>query len=122
MTFEDGLKEERKNSYTLATGPQSRALQHFFFSQRQCAKIPGIDTKRMKPLPIDSVGNVFGEVVGSESGINRFDIVGFVESSDTTTDYIKSLFDNWIPLGNTDGWHVRKHGGAVTIYARPRRS
>ncbi len=43
------------------------------------------------------------------------DIVGFVESSDTTTDYIKSLFDNWIPLGNTDGWHVRKHGGEVTV-------
>ena len=43
------------------------------------------------------------------------DIVGFVESSNTSTSYIKSLFDNWLPLGNAEGWHVRKHGGEVTV-------
>ncbi|MFY7671643.1 T9SS type A sorting domain-containing protein [Tenacibaculum sp. MEBiC06402] len=43
------------------------------------------------------------------------DIVGFVESYDTSTSYIKSLFDDWLPLGTTDGWHVRKHGGEVTV-------
>ncbi|AUC14424.1 hypothetical protein BTO06_04365 [Tenacibaculum sp. SZ-18] len=43
------------------------------------------------------------------------DIVGFVESSNTSTSYIKSLFDSWLPLGNSDGWFVRKHGGEVTV-------
>ncbi len=43
------------------------------------------------------------------------DVIGFVESSDTTVEYIKSLFDNWLPLGTTDGWYVRKHGGEVTV-------
>lgn len=49
------MKEERKNSMILSKGPQSRALQHFFFSQRQCAKIPGID-KSIKGLDIKLVG------------------------------------------------------------------
>lgn len=43
------------------------------------------------------------------------DIVGFIESAGTSSDYIKSLFDRWIPLGNTNGWYVRKHGGEVTV-------
>lgn len=44
-SFEEGLKEERRLFTKLATGPQSRALQHVFFSQRQISKVPGIDSK-----------------------------------------------------------------------------
>ncbi|WP_442267041.1 T9SS type A sorting domain-containing protein [Tenacibaculum sp. ZS6-P6] len=43
------------------------------------------------------------------------DIIGFVESADTTTEYIKSLFDSWIPLETSNGWYVKKHGGEVTV-------
>ncbi len=43
------------------------------------------------------------------------DIVGFIESADTSEPYVKSLFDTWIPLGNMDGWYVEKHGGEVTV-------
>ncbi|WP_075342773.1 T9SS type A sorting domain-containing protein [Tenacibaculum agarivorans] len=43
------------------------------------------------------------------------DIIGFVESADTTIQYIKSLFDNWLPLGTSEGWFVKKHGGEVTV-------
>lgn len=43
------------------------------------------------------------------------DIVGFVESYNTSTSYIKSLFDNWLPLGNSNGWYVAKHNGEVTV-------
>lgn len=42
------------------------------------------------------------------------DIVGMVESYDTSTSYIKSLFDAWLPLENTNGWYVEKLGGNVT--------
>eukprot|EP01084_Bolivina_argentea_P255823 430429_1 len=54
-TYEEGIKQERKNAGILGSGPQSRALQHFFFSQRMCSKIPSIN-KNLKPLKINSVG------------------------------------------------------------------
>jgi len=53
-TFEAGLKAERDLFMKLATGPQSRAQQHIFFSQRQISKIPGINPKLAKD--IKSVG------------------------------------------------------------------
>ncbi len=43
-TFSDGLKRERQLFMKLATGSQSRALQHVFFSQRQISKFPGINS------------------------------------------------------------------------------
>jgi len=43
------------------------------------------------------------------------DIVGFIESANTSESYVKSLFDTWIPLGTTNGWYVEKHGGEVTV-------
>jgi len=53
-SFAEGLKAEKALFMKLATGPQSRALQHVFFSQRQIRKVPGIDPKLAKP--IKSVG------------------------------------------------------------------
>ncbi|RKE97947.1 T9SS type A sorting domain-containing protein [Ichthyenterobacterium magnum] len=43
------------------------------------------------------------------------DIVGFVESYNTTEAYVKSLFDAWLPLGTANGWYVERHGGEVTV-------
>lgn len=43
------------------------------------------------------------------------DIVGFVESYNTSESYIKGLFDTWLPLGTVDGWYVEQHGGEVTV-------
>ncbi len=43
------------------------------------------------------------------------DIVGFIESSNTSATFVKSLFDTWFPLGTADGWYVEKHGGEVTV-------
>merc|ERR1712087_384341 len=53
-TFEEGLKKERELFMKLATGKQSGALQHVFFSQRQITKIPGIDSKAA--MDINKVG------------------------------------------------------------------
>ncbi|MGH1383779.1 endonuclease/exonuclease/phosphatase family protein [Kordia sp.] len=43
------------------------------------------------------------------------DIVGFIESANTSETYVKGLFDTWLPLGTIDGWYVKKHGGEVTV-------
>eukprot|EP01083_Nonionella_stella_P219880 787165_1 len=49
-SFKDGLKAERSLFMKLATGSQSRALQHVFFSQRQINKIPGINAKLARDI------------------------------------------------------------------------
>jgi endonuclease/exonuclease/phosphatase family metal-dependent hydrolase len=43
------------------------------------------------------------------------DIVGFVESYNTSEAYVKGLFDTWLPLGTANGWYVAQHGGEVTV-------
>jgi len=43
------------------------------------------------------------------------DIIGFVESYNTSEAYVKGLFDTWLPLGTVDGWYVEQHGGEVTV-------
>ncbi len=43
------------------------------------------------------------------------DIVGFVESYETSEAYVKGLFDTWLPLGTVNGWYVEQHGGEVTV-------
>ncbi|MEM6684340.1 MAG: endonuclease/exonuclease/phosphatase family protein [Bacteroidota bacterium] len=43
------------------------------------------------------------------------DIVGFVESYNTSETYVKGLFDTWLPLGTPNGWYVAQHGGEVTV-------
>eukprot|EP01083_Nonionella_stella_P089801 250727_1 len=55
-TFRDGLKRENQLFMKLATGSQSRALQHVFFSQRQINKIPGIDPSLARNIEIRKVG------------------------------------------------------------------
>ncbi|MEN8194542.1 MAG: T9SS type A sorting domain-containing protein [Bacteroidota bacterium] len=34
------------------------------------------------------------------------DIIGFSECGNTNTVYVKSLLDNWIPLGTSGGWYI----------------
>jgi len=65
-SFEEGLKEERRLFSKLAMGPQSRALQHVFFSQRQIAKVPGIDPKLaidIKKVGIIGCGTMGGGIL-----------------------------------------------------------
>ena len=65
-TFEAGLKAERKLFMKLATGPQSRAQQHIFFSQREISKIPGIDAKLaqdIKTVGIIGCGTMGGGIL-----------------------------------------------------------
>merc|ERR1711978_123561 len=48
------MGNEQKLFNKLATGSQARALQHVFFAQRACSKVPGID--KNLALPIKKVG------------------------------------------------------------------
>ncbi|SNR15127.1 T9SS type A sorting domain-containing protein [Tenacibaculum jejuense] len=90
-------------------------------------------TTPYQPVDINKSDNSFIRIVAYNTKLNSLldaskldeyerlitviqpDIIGFVESADTTVEYIKSLFDSWIPLGTTNGWYVKKHGGEVTV-------
>jgi len=45
LPFREGIKAERKMFHKLMMGSEARALQHVFFSQRACSKVPGIEKK-----------------------------------------------------------------------------
>ncbi|GGK43486.1 3-hydroxyacyl-CoA dehydrogenase NAD-binding domain-containing protein [Salinarimonas ramus] len=62
--FEEGLALERETFRELETGPQSKALRHAFFAEREAAKIPGIG-KDVPTRPIERVGIVGAGTMGT---------------------------------------------------------
>ena len=67
--FDEGMKTEAKLFGELMTGPQSQAQQYFFFSERQAAKVPGLD-KATEELPITKVGVIGGGLMGGGISMN----------------------------------------------------
>ena len=63
LPFEEGLAVERKLFMECMNSPQSEALRHVFFAERQAAKIEGLpgDTPHR---PIESVGVIGGGTMG----------------------------------------------------------
>jgi len=59
--FEKGMMVEAKEFGKLLMGDQSKAMQYMFFAERQCAKIPGLNTK---PGPLDSAGVIGAGLMG----------------------------------------------------------
>ena len=57
-----GLEVEGREFHALKATPEARALQHLFFAERACAKVPGVDAKGAAPL--DAVGVVGGGTMG----------------------------------------------------------
>ena len=45
------------------------------------------------------------------------DIIGFSECGTTSPQYVKGLMDDWLPLGNVNGWYVEKLNGSDLITA-----
>ena len=61
--FDGGLAFERKQFFALMEGEQSAALRHFFFAERQAAKVEGL-AKDTPTRSIDSVGIIGGGTMG----------------------------------------------------------
>ena len=60
--LESGLEVEGREFHLLKETPEARALQHLFFAERACAKVPGIDAKGAPQ--ITSAGVVGGGTMG----------------------------------------------------------
>ena len=61
--FEDGLKIERENFLRLMRGEQSAALRHFFFAERQAARVEGL-ADNTPTRQVESVGIIGGGTMG----------------------------------------------------------
>ena len=54
LPFEEGVKFEREMTIECRDNPQSKALQHVFFAERQAAKVPGLS----KDTPLQAIKKV----------------------------------------------------------------
>ena len=60
-TFADGVRVEQVNFMPLIASPESKALRHVFFAERNGAKVEGL---KAKPTPIRTVGIVGAGLMG----------------------------------------------------------
>ncbi|WP_116366093.1 3-hydroxyacyl-CoA dehydrogenase NAD-binding domain-containing protein [Parahaliea mediterranea] len=61
--FEEGLKLERSLFLECMSDPQSSALRHLFFAEREAAKVNGL-AKDTRPLPVEQVGIIGAGTMG----------------------------------------------------------
>lgn len=67
--FDEGIKTEGKLFMELMSGPQSKAQQYFFFSEREAGKVPGL-AKDVEDIPITKVGVIGGGLMGGGISMN----------------------------------------------------
>jgi 3-hydroxyacyl-CoA dehydrogenase len=67
----DGLAQERAAFLKLKQSPQSQALRHVFFAEREAGKIPGLDG--VAPRKIETIGVVGAGLMGSGIAVAALD-------------------------------------------------
>ncbi|WP_338661273.1 3-hydroxyacyl-CoA dehydrogenase NAD-binding domain-containing protein [Pararoseomonas sp. SCSIO 73927] len=63
LPLEDGLTYERARFEELVASPESKAIRHLFFAEREALKVPGV-TGVVKPRPIERVAIVGAGTMG----------------------------------------------------------
>ena len=69
LPFVEGVKRERELIIECMSDPQSKALQHVFFAERQATKVPGLP-KDAKLKSINSVGVIGAGTMGGGISMN----------------------------------------------------
>jgi len=69
MDFDAAMEQERKLFMECMDSPQSAALRHVFFAEREVTRIPGLD-KTLAPRPVQSVGIVGAGTMGGGIAMN----------------------------------------------------
>lgn len=85
MSFADGLAKERDLFVELMAGPQSAAMRHLFFAEREAGKIVGL-SREIEKRQVGSVGIIGGGTMGggiAMSFANAGFTVTLLEISDT---------------------------------------
>ncbi len=69
LPFDDGIAIERKNFGKLVASPESAAMRHIFFAERQAAKIPDVPDST-PVLPVKKVGVIGAGTMGGGISMN----------------------------------------------------
>jgi 3-hydroxyacyl-CoA dehydrogenase len=69
LPFADGVKFEREMTQESFADPQSKALQHVFFAERQATKVPGL-AKNVELKTVNSVGMIGAGTMGGGISMN----------------------------------------------------
>ena len=69
MDFDDGLKVERQHFLSLVQSTESKALRHYFFSERSAAKIPDVNAETPK-RPVKSAAVIGAGTMGGGIAMN----------------------------------------------------
>jgi len=69
LPFEQGLAREQELFFELRESPQSAAQRHFFFAERQAAKIPDLP-KDTPTIPVKTVGVIGAGTMGGGIAMN----------------------------------------------------
>ena len=88
LPFEEGLALERKLFAELVASPQSAAMRHVFFAERQAGKVPGLPAGT-PTLPVETVGVVGAGTMGGGIAMNFLNAglpVTLVETSEAALD------------------------------------
>ena len=105
LPFEEGLAAERRLFLECKNSPESAAMRHAFFAERQAARVEGID-KHLQPQAINSVGVVGGGTMGAGIAVCCLDAgipVRLIEATDIGVtlglDRVHKLYKNSVSKG-----------------------
>ena len=112
----EGIKIERATFFELMSGPQSRALRHSFFAEREVLKVPSLDG--VTPREIKSVGVIGAGTMGAGIAVALADAglpVTVVETTAAAVDAgqgrIKATYDRMLKSGRiSTGEHAARLG------------
>jgi len=118
--FDEGMKTEAKLFMELMSGPQSRAQQYFFFSERQAGKVPGIG-KDVEEIPITKAGVIGAGTMGGGIAMNMANVgipVTIVETNQEALDRglatIRKNYENTARKGRISAADVEQRCGLIT--------
>ncbi|ATE64272.1 3-hydroxyacyl-CoA dehydrogenase NAD-binding domain-containing protein [Rhizorhabdus dicambivorans] len=120
LPFEEGLKQERRLFETLQASPESRALRHAFFAERQTAKVPGIaaDTP---VLPVGTAGVVGAGTMGggiamvfANAGIGVTLVETSREALDRGLSAIRKNYEASVKRGKLDAGQLEQRMAMIT--------
>jgi hypothetical protein len=100
------------------TMPDVGTIFQYTFDETPVPAYDPIDITKSDPSLLRIVAyNTLGNGLNAAARVDNFesiitalspDIIGFSESSGTSTGTVKALLDTWLPLGTIDGWYVIK--------------
>jgi len=73
LPFTDGVKRERELIRECVADPQSKALQHVFFAEREATKVPGL-SRDVELKPVNSVGIIGAGTMGGGIAMNFINV------------------------------------------------